>query len=859
MSMAGTTTNVELSTLPVASTFPPEVAAETLTISGVPVVYSPVTLPGYTNIEPAEIFTTFVEQVNGQATTQAGWWLIGPHGRIDPPTNKPWRVGPGNFGCIAGPLLCDAPCGDVDVGGGWFIHIFSNKCTPGITGPPGWPGSPIVFGSGGPDDDPPPYDDTPEGPGNEEPDDCDEDGVRCSMSTTTATQSSTPSQTSSSVISMIPYLLIAAVGADQRIIEQEIQDANSESSSIYEPDVGDTEYSGGTWIDVALSPLQASSMASRGDINLVMPCANATFFSADPNPTTVSAATTVTLITLTADPSSVAYTSKNRRFVEDQRRRAPRARSMRRREIGRDLVSTVQDLSKRDPGTLLVRQEGSPKDLSVLAWAPGVPSVAEVDYIMRQTKGEFSWVYVVDEGFDDNHWDFQDNWEGIDGFGKNNIDPDWIWAPGMAHAKQDPTGHGTCMASKVCGKKSGVAKQAVVIPVVFSSNYQSAIAVVQQVSIDIRSRRDRATNKQALPGKTVVSISWGFPPTNSDYVTQFKDALQAIMDLGVIVVVSAGNSRKLRGFVSQYYPEALALSDGFPLIRVGAVDASGLIADFSQEGDVYTEGIAAKCAMAGFSFFEEDVDGTSGATAAFAGLVAYMMGLETVPFSFGSDYTQYQRIVKDYFVTGPGSYVRPGGNARVAWNGLDGSAQTVCPLSLRKRQEQPENICQSSSTSFSVVPTQTASLIESTSASPSVIPTQSASWINEITVTIYYSVVEPCTGTLSECELTYYAYVLYGSLPLQECGGALGQGSGSVQFQLYTLTGSAENFIYSTSSTNGGTITGDSLGSPITCSNSSSEAVAWSCPLTKRSVYPDPPSTHILKFYEWATCDWNLS
>lgn len=411
----------------------------------------------------------------------------------------------------------------------------------------------------------------------------------------------------------------------------------------------------------------------------------------------------------------------------------------------------------------------------------------------------------------------------------------------MAHVKQDPTGHGTCMASKVCGKKSGVAKQAVVIPVVFSSTYQSAIAVVQQVSIDIRSRRDRATNKQALPGRTAVSISWGFPPINSDYVTQFKDALQAIMDLGVIVVVSAGNSRKLRGFVSQYYPEVLALSDGFPLIRVGAVDASGLVADFSQEGDVYTEGIAAKCAMAGFSFFEEDVDGTSGATAAFAGLVAYMMGLETVPFAFGSDYTQYQRIVKDYFVTGPGSYVRPGGNARVAWNGLDGSAQTVCPLILRKRQEQPENICQSSSTS------------------PSVIPTQTASLINEISITIYYSVVEPCTGTLSECGLTYYAYALDGNLPLQECGGALGQGSGLVQFQVYTLTGSAENFIYSTSSTNGGTITGNSLGSPITCSDSSSEAVVWNRPLTKRSVYPDPTSAHVLKFYEWATCDWDMS
>ncbi len=72
-----------------------------------------------------------------------------------------------------------------------------------------------------------------------------------------------------------------------------------------------------------------------------------------------------------------------------------------------------------------------------------------------------------------------------------------------------------------------------------------------------------------------------------------------------------------------------------------------------------------------------------------------MMGLPTVPFAFGNDLTKYQTIVKDYFTTGPGSYIRPGGQYLVAWNGLDGRSSTVCPLSVNKREQgdNSPNIC----------------------------------------------------------------------------------------------------------------------------------------------------------------------
>ncbi len=164
------------------------------------------------------------------------------------------------------------------------------------------------------------------------------------------------------------------------------------------------------------------------------------------------------------------------------------------------------------------------------------------------------------------------------------------------------------MASKVCGRKSGVAKQSIVIPVVIGSNIQSIIAGLEALLNDIPIRRKRG---QALPGKTVVSMSLGVNSDNQGYITQLQNTVKAIMDLGVIVVVAAMNERLKSGFANTLYPAKLA--PNFPsLIRIGAVDKTGQLADFSQQGDLYTCGVEALCADKDSSFFEVDSDGSSG-------------------------------------------------------------------------------------------------------------------------------------------------------------------------------------------------------------------------------------------------------
>ena len=166
------------------------------------------------------------------------------------------------------------------------------------------------------------------------------------------------------------------------------------------------------------------------------------------------------------------------------------------------------------------------------------------------------------------------------------------------------------MASKVCGNKNGVAKQAKVISVMFSEGVESILSCLNLVLTNIISRQGKG---QALPGRTVLSMSFGVPPR---YITpkqrEYMQALlQAIMNKGVICVCSAGNSAKASGFARTAFPAALA-SNTFPLIPVGAVDITGRVPNFSQEGMVYAVGVNSQCASFDSNLFAVNADGTSG-------------------------------------------------------------------------------------------------------------------------------------------------------------------------------------------------------------------------------------------------------
>lgn len=456
--------------------------------------------------------------------------------------------------------------------------------------------------------------------------------------------------------------------------------------------------------------------------------------------------------------------------------------------------------------------------------------------------------------------EFTGNWDTgpLDMNPRSNIDADWLFAPGVSTVKGDVVGHGTCMASKVCGKRSGVAKQATIIPVVLPTDNEdidSVISAIGLVDADIQARRSRKLPQtpSALEKRTVmmIPVNMQLEDVDDDYIEFLAVAIQAIMDLGVIVAVPAGNHAYEYGqeLVAATYPAAFAESRLPSLIRVGVVDQNGEPPTWAQKGDVYACGIGVLCARQKSSSFKED-EGACAATAAFAGLVAYNMGRSSVPYNFGDDIKQYQSIVKEYYVSGPGSWERPRSYERTVWNGLDGSASTYCPLSLRKRDPNVNDTCDEPSS------TSGATASSTTSSAPAVQTPE------HFEVLIYYSQQTGCDK--SSCEQTYYIFDEFFSVVSSICSDQLSQlaqspaSTLSIDFELITGTGDLY-FTYSRASDQVGEITGAGLSTPVKCSAAPSPTPSQICKLSKRSLYPDPNQPITETYYEWATCIWDRS
>ena len=166
------------------------------------------------------------------------------------------------------------------------------------------------------------------------------------------------------------------------------------------------------------------------------------------------------------------------------------------------------------------------------------------------------------------------------------------------------------MASKVCGAKTGVAKQTTVVSVMHADQITSKLACLNLI---LRNVQERQSNGQALAGRTVLSMSFSDAPLDvtKKEARYLQSLLQAIMNLGVICVCAAGNFAIDLGFPRTHYPALLATTE-FPLIPVGAVDVTGTVAPFSQEGMIYAVGVDSPCASLDDNILTTDADGTSG-------------------------------------------------------------------------------------------------------------------------------------------------------------------------------------------------------------------------------------------------------
>ena len=239
---------------------------------------------------------------------------------------------------------------------------------------------------------------------------------------TNASRSPTRASTASGAAE---YFIVAATGAMQAEIGSLLKNFDPSKQNT-EPDVGDTPVSGGTWINYELDLQEVQSLSSRSDILLVHTCANFSLYTSDGLFTTMSYTQSWTASLITLEAATGTSNAKVRReaavvapvgpipttsslLVNDHGnfKRAPNLRFHRpieeRGVIEVRIIESRDQLEKRDPGNRLVRQIKSNKDLSVLSQAPGVPNVDDVDYIFEETKGENTWVYLVDSGVEENY------------------------------------------------------------------------------------------------------------------------------------------------------------------------------------------------------------------------------------------------------------------------------------------------------------------------------------------------------------------------------------------------------------------------------------------------------------------------
>jgi len=253
----------------------------------------------------------------------------------------------------------------------------------------------------------------------------------------------------------------------------------------------------------------------------------------------------------------------------------------------------VADVEEDD----LVGVRAFPAAPTAVPWGVGRIRAPEA---WRYSTGDFVKVGVIDTGVDASHPDLR----GRIGLGVNLLNENM--------PPYDDNGHGTHIAGTIAaggrpGGMAGVAPGAVVCPVKAFDQAGNAFVsdIVRGVEWCVRN------------GVDVINMSFGTNRRNRSLHAAVRFAVRA----GVVVVCSAGNGgRRLKTDYPARYRET---------ISVGAVDAAGRIARFSNRGadvDLYAPGKNIRSTWPGGLYYR--LSGCSMATSHVSGVVALMLGCD---------------------------------------------------------------------------------------------------------------------------------------------------------------------------------------------------------------------------------------
>ena len=190
--------------------------------------------------------------------------------------------------------------------------------------------------------------------------------------------------------------------------------------------------------------------------------------------------------------------------------------------------------------------EEPPPELRFVSTPPGVFVTSTTDYHYNPIAGNGISAYIIDTGIYPRNSEFANLPGGYR----------WLWPTqnfwngqcNWPHEEDDPVNHGTCVTSKVVGRRLGVAKKATAVIVKWIYGAQCIREVLLFEALT-RVRKDILT--KGLQGKAVINMSFGKAgEDDQEYIAALEALLEDLVkELDVVVVISAGNtgvSRELR-------------------------------------------------------------------------------------------------------------------------------------------------------------------------------------------------------------------------------------------------------------------------------------------------------------------------
>lgn len=181
----------------------------------------------------------------------------------------------------------------------------------------------------------------------------------------------------------------------------------------------------------------------------------------------------------------------------------------------------------------------------------------------------------------------------------------------------DDNGHGTHVAGTIAGKTCGIAPKAKILPV-------KALSGLGEADLpDILGALQYIKSWMGPSGERVDIVNMSISEPGSyyadrpDLLAQYHNAITDLVDIGIVVIVAAGNSGREEVFYPAYFNE---------VITVGAVDINKGVASFSTRSDQVDlcqvgVDVASCCYTGGY----EKMSGTSMATPVVSGIAALLI------------------------------------------------------------------------------------------------------------------------------------------------------------------------------------------------------------------------------------------